>query len=243
MATKGTNRTVYKNRPLTVPEQIAECITQAILNGDYRPGDRILELDLAEQFHTSRGPIREALRILEKSGVVTLLPHRGAHVTTMTTDEVDNLFQIRRDLMRLLIRSVAPASAEVLAQLEHHVAKLEALDLHHSTPAAYTSGTRRASDLLFSTCRNGQLTEILHTLSLQTARYTQLAFNDLQRRRDSVAGWRQLVEALKTNEVERAGSVLENLIEQSRLAARKALTGQNPPAKALASTSGIKASS
>ena len=243
MATKGSNRTVYKNRPLTVSEQIAECITQAILNGDYGPGDRILELDLVEQFHTSRGPIREALRILEKSGVITLLPHRGAHVTQLTPDEVDNLFQIRRDLMRLLIRSVAPVSAEALAQLERQVEKLEDLGQRESTSADYTVGTRRASRVLFAACRNEKLTEMLHGLSLQTARYTQLAFNDLMRCRDSAAGWRQVVDALKVNEVERAASALENLIEQSRLAAIKALETQNSQALALALTPGIEESS
>lgn len=241
MATKGSNRTVYKDRPLTVSEQIAECITQAILNGDYGPGDRILELDLVAQFHTSRGPIREALRILEKSGVVTLLPHRGAHVTQLTPDEVDNLFQIRRDLMRLLIRSATPVSAEVLSQLERQVEKMESLGLQEAAPADYTVGTRRASRLLFSACRNEKLTEILHGLSLQTARYTQLAFNDVKRCRDSAAGWRQVLEALKTNEVEKAAAALENLIEQSRLAAINALE-QNPHAVTLASEPGIKES-
>ncbi len=242
MATKGSNRTVYKDRPLTVPEQIAECITQSILNGDYGPGERILELDLVAQFHTSRGPIREALRILEKSGVVTLLPHRGAHVTQLTPDEVDNLFQIRRDLMRLLIRSAAPLSAQVLDQLEHQVAKLEGLEFQDSTPAAFTAATRRTSRVLFAACRNEKLTEILNTLSLQTARYTQLAFNDLQRCRDSAAGWRQVVEALKINEVERAASALENLIEESRLAAITALEGQDSQAVALSPAPVIKES-
>lgn len=236
MATKGSNRTVYKNRPLTVSEQIAECVTQAILNGEYGPGDRILELDLVAQFHTSRGPIREALRILEKSGVVTLLPHRGAHVTQLSLEEVDNLFQIRRDLMRLLIRSAAPVSAEVLAKLERQVARLEDLQQRESAAADYTAGTRRASRLLFSACRNEKLTEILHSLSLQTARYTQLAFNDAKRCRDSAAGWREVLEALKIDEVERAACALENLIEQSRLAAVKALETQESRAMELTAT-------
>lgn len=240
MATKGSNRTVYKDRPLTVPEQIAECITQAILNGDYGPGDRILELDLVDQFHTSRGPIREALRILEKSGVVTLLPHRGAHVTQLTPDEVDNLFQIRRELTRLLIRSAAPIGAETLGQLERQIERIEGLGVQDPTPAAYTVSTRRASRLLFSACRNENLTEILHTLSLQTARYTQLAFNDLQRCRDSAAGWRQVVEALKINEVEQAATALENLIEQSRVAAIKALESQNSQKIGLVPATGVE---
>jgi len=70
---------------MTLPDQIAEHIFTAIANGEYAPGDRIREEAVAEQLQVSRGPVREALRILEKDSVVRILPNRGAHVTQLST--------------------------------------------------------------------------------------------------------------------------------------------------------------
>ena len=70
---------------MTLAEQIAERISLSIATGDYAPGDRIREEAIAEQLEVSRGPVREALRILERDAVVRIQPHRGAHVTRCTT--------------------------------------------------------------------------------------------------------------------------------------------------------------
>ena len=59
---------------MTLPEQIAERIFTAIAGGEYAPGERIREEALADEFEVSRGPVREALRILEKDSVVRILP-------------------------------------------------------------------------------------------------------------------------------------------------------------------------
>lgn len=206
-----------------MPEQIANSIALAVLNGEYGPGERILEVELAAHFHVSRGPIREALRILEKSGVVTILPQRGAHVTILSPDEVNNLFEIRRDLMHLLISGVSPADAELLDDLERVVREMERLAKDPGAAEAYAQHSMQAGRLLFSACRNEKLTEILQSLSLQTARYTRLGLSELDRRRQSVLGWRKVVDALKKNQVEVAADALRTLIDKSRLAALRAL--------------------
>jgi len=212
-----------KGRPLTLPEQIAESITLAILSGDYGPGDRILELQHAEQFQVSRGPIREALRILEKSGVVTILAQRGAHVTRLSAKEVNNLFEIRRELARLLVRGIAPVEPSLLDRLAKIVAQIEQLALDSDALDAYTQATRQLSRLLNAACRNEKLTEIYDSLALQTARYTRLGLRAPKRRIESARGWRRLLNALKQNQVDAAGAALEQLIDSSRLAAVKAL--------------------
>ena len=65
---------------LTVPEQIAARVGDRILSGTMLPGSRIGEQELADEFSVSRGPVRDALRILEREGLVTLLPRRGVIV-------------------------------------------------------------------------------------------------------------------------------------------------------------------
>ncbi len=214
-------------RPQTMAEQIASSITLAILNDEYGPGDRILEMDLAEQFHVSRGPIREALRILEKSGVVTILPQRGAHVTNLSLHEVKSLFDVRCELMPLLIREIAPADPAWLEQLEQKVVEMEHLAQDPDAWDSYTRTNMGASQFLFAACRNEKLAEILQSLSLQTARYTQLGLRETDRRRKSALGWRHVLDALRRNQIDLAADGLKKLISDSSIAAQKALQSKS----------------
>src|SRR5687768_12783860 len=80
---------------LSLPEQIAARLSERIVSGACRPGQRIMEQALAAEFTVSRGPVREALRILERDGLVTILPRRGALVTDLSISEVKEIFDIR----------------------------------------------------------------------------------------------------------------------------------------------------
>ncbi|GAB2602277.1 GntR family transcriptional regulator [Ramlibacter solisilvae] len=219
----GATRAAPKSRPLTLPEQIAESITLAILSGEYGPGDRILEQQHAEQFQVSRGPIREALRILEKSGVVTILAQRGAHVTRLSAKEVNDLFEIRRELAGLFFRGSSPVDPAFIERLEQDVAELERLAQDPDGWDRYTQTTMQLSRFIYSACPNEKLADIYHSLSLQTARYTKLGLRDQDRRVQSLRGWRRVINALKKNRFEEAGDALKKLIDDSRLAVLKAL--------------------
>lgn len=67
-------RLVAEARPLSVSEQIAERLSQAILAGEFQPGERISEQSIADLNQVSRGPVREALRLLEGEGVIEIIP-------------------------------------------------------------------------------------------------------------------------------------------------------------------------
>ena len=92
---------------LSLPEQIAAQLASRITAGAYAPGQRILEQALAAEFGVSRGPVRDALRLLEKDGLVTILARRGAQVTKLTIQEVREIFDIRVALNGLRDRGIA----------------------------------------------------------------------------------------------------------------------------------------
>lgn len=100
--------------------RIAERIRAGILGGEYAPGTRIRQEDVAEQFGASRAPVREALRILEHDGLVVLVANTGAWVATLTLAECEEIYQMRERLEPLLLRYAA-------ADLDE--ADLERLDL------------------------------------------------------------------------------------------------------------------
>lgn len=99
--------------------RIAERIRIGILSGEFAPGTRIRQEDIADRFGASRVPVREALRILEHEGLVTLVANTGAWVATLTLAECEEIYQMREGLEPLLLRFSTPAlSAEDLDRLQ-----------------------------------------------------------------------------------------------------------------------------
>ena len=114
---------------LSLPEQIAAQLAARITAGTYQPGQRIMEQALAAEFSVSRGPVRDALRLLEKDGLVTIIPRRGAQVTKLSIQEVREIFDIRVALNGLRDRGIAedPERSKLLPMLEAVVAELSRL--------------------------------------------------------------------------------------------------------------------
>jgi DNA-binding GntR family transcriptional regulator len=101
-------RLTDEDRPLSLAEQIAERISIEILRGRYQPGERIIEQGIADSFKVSRGPVRDAIRILEREGVVEIVPRRGAQITQLNMKEVDDIFAIRGALIELGVFLATP---------------------------------------------------------------------------------------------------------------------------------------
>lgn len=92
-------------------EQLAESLRQAILDGQLAPGTRLVEQELAEQFDISRGPIREAIRILAAEGLAELRKNKGAVVVSPTMDDVLEVYAIRMTLGAIAIDQLARQAA------------------------------------------------------------------------------------------------------------------------------------
>ena len=93
-------------------EQIAQYLSDKIIRAELAPGERILETKVAEEVGVSRGPIREALRILEKKRLVELIPRRGAKVTEMSVIYFNWLYDILAELYALVARKGAENCSE-----------------------------------------------------------------------------------------------------------------------------------
>ncbi|SFN51075.1 GntR family transcriptional regulator [Variovorax sp. OV329] len=201
---------------MTLPEQIAERIFSAIASGEYAPGDRIREESLAEEFEVSRGPVREALRILESDSVVRILPNKGAHVTQLTAKEVADIFEIRRTLSGAMVtRLSAEEATRVANAIEPDVRTLDALAQDPQGADEYFKTSFNLSRILRESCSNERLANILASLSRQTLRYTQLGLATPARRKESARNWRNLHKALKAGKSDVAAEAAQKLIEDS----------------------------
>ena len=212
-------------RTLSLAEQIAEQVGESILRDEYRPGDAVTEQSLSEQFAVSRGPVRDALRILEKEGLVEIIPRRGAQVTQLTTREVSDIFDIRAILLghvaRLAARRGDPECLRFLKEgcaiLEQNLKKTNDLDVHFRVSA-------RMNFVLASRSGNEKLCEIIFQLARQIARYTRLGLSTPERRSDSVKTWHELV-ILIENGMEDEAEILERQrVKQAQALAVKILS-------------------
>ena len=201
---------------LTVSEQIAARVGDRILSGSMAPGARIAEQELADEFAVSRGPIRDALRILEREGLVTILARRGAVVTELSTQELRELLEIRAGLFEIVVRKIAAhPTASMVALLDSGTSRLEALAVLPGAGDAYAETTYRLLILCARQCNNQRLQRMLTALSLQTLRYSKLGLASMERRQRSASLWRQATEALRAGDAERMVSLTRLRIEES----------------------------
>jgi len=101
--------------------RIRDILIGRIVHGHYRPGERLLELKLAAEFGTSQVPVREALRDLEMSGLVTIKPRRGSFVNPYETAAQKNIFLVRGALEEAAARLATPLLDGDVAMLQAHV--------------------------------------------------------------------------------------------------------------------------
>ena len=93
----------------SVEEVVTNALREAILSGELRPGDRLLQEQLAEQLRVSRIPLRDALRRLEAEGLVRIGPRRGAEVTSLTPSDVKEIYDLRIKLETELLEAAIAA--------------------------------------------------------------------------------------------------------------------------------------
>ncbi len=217
--------------PLTqsLPEQIATQLSERIVSGAYTPGQRIMEQAIAEEFEVSRGPVREALRLLEKEGLAMILPRRGAQVTNPTIEEVNEIFDIRAMLNGLRDRLIAEGKQrdQLVPLLEQDIARLAQTAAVPGPGDEYIEIVLRLNRLLTQAAGNHRLQAILGSLAVQTVRYTRLGLSTPQRRRQSVQNWQSLLRAIRDGDGDAAERIARQRVIDSRNAAVEHLRAQS----------------
>ncbi len=222
---------IRSGAPLTqsLPEQIAAQLSERIVSGAYSPGQRVMEQAVAEEFDVSRGPVREALRLLEKEGLVMILPRRGAQVTNPTIEEVNEIFDIRAMLNGLRDRLIAEGKQreQLIPVLEKDIARLAQTAAVPGPGDEYIDIVLRLNRLLTQAAGNQRLQAILGSLAVQTVRYTRLGLSTPQRRKQSVQNWQSLLQAIRDGDGDTAERIARQRVIDSRNAAAEHLRAQS----------------
>lgn len=104
--------------------QIKEILLARILNGEYPPGYRLIEMQIAQEFGTSQAPVRESLRELEALGFVESAPYRGSRVRNVTRTELVEIYPVRAALEEVAARAAARHFKDNVGELESELAAM-----------------------------------------------------------------------------------------------------------------------
>jgi DNA-binding GntR family transcriptional regulator len=208
---------------LTLPQQIADHLGHRIMTGDCPPGSRLKEEEFAELYLVSRGPVREAFRLLERRGFVEIVPRHGARVRAFDPADLAGLFNVRAVLLGLAARQAAELGAPALIeQLGERVARLrrsaETMDI---SPREHATIAGDAQRVIAEWSGNRPLLRMLEELTGRALwrmawADSPLDFTTRARRQQSARFWRELLQALKAGQADEAERIARALLEASR---------------------------
>ena len=156
---------------LPLRDVVFNTLRQAILRGELKPGERLMEIRLANQLGVSRTPIREAIRMLELEGLVIMIPRKGAQVAQITEKDLNDVLEVRLGLEELATRFACERiRSEALGDLYRASRKFESL-LETDDLQALAKADVEFHDIIYQATDNARLVQLLNNLREQMYRY------------------------------------------------------------------------
>jgi DNA-binding GntR family transcriptional regulator len=196
--------------PRTTPEHALEGLRQAILASELRPGQRIIQEEVADALGVSVAPVREALRTLEQEGQVTYIPRRGYFVTELSIQELEEIYELRRVLEELCVTHALPSvDEEDIEQLE-----LAARDCGDAAVAgdvaAELDANRRFHFAILRSPDQPHTHRVIRLLWDSTEAYRAIYYNSAAERRESIQAHDRILEAVREGDLKRLISELND---------------------------------
>lgn len=194
---------------------IVEKIEKQILDGDFMPGERVMEQRLCEELGVSRSPVREALRILESQGFIVREDRKGVRVAMATSKEVVDAYTIRANLESLAtylaVKQNTPGLIEKLKKLNHRLEQACAA----GNVTDYYRINVQFHETLISACGNEQLIQMLKVFIKQTARYRKEILFSPGKMDKSLKKHVLLIRSLEEGDAQAAEQIRKELILSS----------------------------
>lgn len=189
-----------------VPEsqRVRDALENAIVDGRYRPGQRLDPAKLEVEFGCSRTPIREAFQGLERSGLVSVRPKQGTYVTELSLAELADRFEVMAELEGMAARLCASRiDREKLEELRDALQECQVFEAAEDSDGYYYANAW-FHGVIYDSCGNDYLQDQAHTLRRTLQPYRRLQLRVPDRLRRSLAEHRIITEAIEHGEADRA---------------------------------------
>ena len=218
---------VNMNEYLPLRDVVFNTLRQAILKGELKPGERLMEIALAERLGVSRTPIREAMRKLEQEGLVVMIPRRGAQVANITEKDLNDVLEVRIALENVAIEKACARMTEeemrrlwlAAKEFEHTIAEGNLVKLAEAD-VAFQEVIYQASD-------NKRLIQVLNNMREQIYRYRVEYLKEGETRDVLVKEHEELTKAIRERDVERAKQLSFQHIENQRMAIMRSIEAED----------------
>ncbi len=205
MAGKFSKVNLYDYKPLR--EVVFNTLKEAIITGELKPGERLMEVQLSEKIGVSRTPVREAIRKLELEGLVEMIPRKGAHVAEITTKDIMDVLEVRATLDGL----ATALSAERITESELSSLKNVLTQLTTYIEKENLQGSIKKDvefhEVIYKSSRNDKLIQIINNLREQVHRFRVIYMKDYSSPKDLIEEHIRIYDAISRRDPELARNV------------------------------------
>ena len=214
----GTDFGMAMNEFLPLRDVVFNTLRQAILTGELKPGERLMEIHLANRLGVSRTPIREAIHKLELEGLVTMIPRRGAEVAQITEKSMSDVLEVRRALDALCAELACDRITE--AGLESLRQSCDAFEAAVKTGDAKKIAQADVAlhDIIVQATGNQRLIQLVNNLSEQMYRYRFEYIKDSSQHENLVEEHRIIYQSIVGKDKETAAEAARTHIDNQKKA-------------------------
>ena len=205
----GTEVNMMLNTDLPLREVVFNVLRKEILRGDLKPGERLMEIQLANRLGVSRTPVREAIRKLELEGLVLMIPRRGAEVAKITEKSLRDTLEVRGTLEKLAVtlacQRITDKELEELKKAADHCGTL----LNKNDIMGIAKADEKFHNVIYHATNNQKLIKILSNLSEQVYRYRVEYLKHENAPAQIIKEHKQLLDAIEARDEELASKIAE----------------------------------
>lgn len=210
---KESNLQVNMDEFLPLRDVVFKTLRKGILTGELKPGERLMEIHLANRLGVSRTPIREAIRKLELEGLVTMIPRKGAEVANITEKNLKDVLEVRQALEGLAIELACDRiTEEKKLDLRERLDQVEAAVKTGDT-SAIASADVAFHDTIVEASGNGRLVQLVSNLGEQMYRYRFEYIKDVTKHSQIMREHRIMYESIMEKDKEKAAQIVKTHID------------------------------
>ena len=209
---------------LPLRDVVFNTLRRAILKGELKPGERLMEITLADKLGVSRTPIREAIRKLELEGLVVMAPRKGAKVASITERDLNDVLEVRKGMEVLAIslacKRITGEELEKLETIEQSFQKL--IESGNLTELAEMDV--KFHDTIYQATNNQRLVQLLNNLREKMYRYRMEYLKDIAVRRTLAEEHKAICRALRERDEQQAEEYVSIHIDNQQKAIIRSLS-------------------
>lgn len=223
MAGKLSKINLNDYKPLR--EVIFNTLREAIISGELKPGERLMEVQLAEKMGVSRTPVREAIRMLELEGLVSMLPRKGAHVAELSVKDIMDVLEVRASLDGLATGLAAERITDEEIKSLKQIQTQFAVYLEKDNLQGSIKKDVEYHELIYRASRNEKLIQIVHNLRERVQRFRVIYLKDYMSPRELIKEHMSILDAIADRNTEAAQKSAVIHIKKQEEAIIKAVKG------------------